>query len=100
MAMFYKPGEEKERPGVYIQIIDRGVDGEDVEFGSLVRPNEPPPPKFDTDGITVSYDATSKTATLFIPGGIVSTDGNGTVILLGVPAPASYDDNGNAKIGG
>lgn len=98
MAAFYKPGEHKQRPGVYIRIVNSGSDSAGVLATIPVQPTPTPTPPEETDGITVAYDGIS-IVTLSIPGCTVAYDGNGTVTLSGL-ASVEYDDNGIVTIGG
>lgn len=95
---FYKPGEQKLRPGVYIRIVNRGSDAAGVLPLTPVQPSPTPTPPDETEGITVTYDG-SGIVTLSIPGCTVAYDGNGTVTLSGL-ASVEHDDNGNVTIGG
>lgn len=97
MAAFYKPGEHKRRPGVYIRIVNRGTDAAGVMATIPVQPTPPPTPPAETDGITVAY--ANGIVTLSIPDCTVAYDGNGTVTLSGL-ASVEYDDNGIVTIGG
>ena len=89
---FFNPGERKNRPGVYLRIVNRGA------ASSEPYPQVTPAPPDETEGITVTYDD-SGLVTLSIPGCTVTTDGNGTVTLSGLTAPVTYDDAGNVTIG-
>ena len=91
---FYKPGEQKKRPGVYIRIVNRGADAAGV---LSVTPEESDPP-IEIDGFTVLHDSSGAVA-LYIPGCTATYDGNGTVTLSGLTS-AEYDDNGKVTIGG
>ena len=93
---FYKPGEQKRRPGVYIRIVNRGADAVGVLTVTPVEPDPSPP--IEIDGFTVLYDSSGAVA-LYIPGCTVTDDGNGTVTLSGLTS-AAYDDNGKVTIGG
>lgn len=97
---FFKPGERKKRPGVYLRIVNRGAASS--EPAAQVTPTPIPPviPPEDPDGITVAYSSTSRLVTLNIPGCTVSYDGNGTVTLSGLTVPVMDDGNGNITIGG
>lgn len=97
MAAFYKPGEQKLRPGVYIRIVNRGSDAGGVLATIPVQPTPPPTPPAESDGITVAY--TNGLVMLSIPGCTVAYDGNGTVTLSGL-ASVECDDNGIVTIGG
>lgn len=97
MAVFYKPGEHKRRPGVYIRIVNRGSDSAGVLPLTPVQPSPGPTPPDETDGITVAY--ANGIVTMSIPGCTVAYDGNGTVTLSGL-ASVEYDDNGIVTIGG
>lgn len=97
---FFKPGERKKRPGVYLRIVNRGAASS--EPAAIVQPTPIPPviPPDDPDGITVAYNSTSRLVVLNIPGCTVTHDGNGTVTLSGLTVPVTDDDNGNITIGG
>jgi hypothetical protein len=96
---FFKTGERKKRPGVYLRIMNRGAASS--EPAAIVQPTPIPPviPPDDPDGITVAYDS-SGLVTLSIPGCTVTHDGNGTVTLSGLTVPVTDDGNGNITIGG
>ena len=99
MAGFFYDGERKQRPGVYLRIMNRGAESTAPAY-QLVTPTPPPtPPSEDTDGITVAYDGISH-VTLSIPGCTVTHDGNGTVTLSGITVLVTDDGNGNITIGG
>ena len=93
---FYKPGEQKRRPGVYIRIVNRGADAAGVL--SLTPDESDPAPPIEIDGFTVLHDS-SGTVALYIPGCTATYDGKGTVTLSGLTS-AAYDDNGKVTIGG
>lgn len=97
---FFKPGERKNRPGVYLRIMNRGAASS--EPAAIVAPPPIPPviPPDDPDGITVAYSSTSRLVVLNIPGCTVTYDGNGTVTLSGLTVPVTDDGNGNITIGG
>lgn len=94
MAIHYREGEHKTRPGLYLRFVNRGQDRVAQE------PYTPPPaPPEEPDEITVSYDG-SGLVTLSIPGCTVSHDGNGNVLLSGLTVPVTNDGNGIITIGG
>lgn len=97
MAVFYKPGEQKRRPGVFIRIVNRGSDAAGVLPLTPIEPSPDPIPPAETDGITVAY--ANGLVTLSIPGCTVTYDGNGTVTLSGLSS-VECDDNGIVTIGG
>ena len=99
MSVFFNDGERKQRPGVYLRIVNRGADSTAPAYQQVTPTPPPSPPSDDTDGITVFYDA-SGLVTLSIPGCTVTHDGNGTVTLSGITVPVTHDDNGIVTIGG
>lgn len=91
---FYKSGERKHRPGLYMRLVNRGTDtGRFV----AVAPEEPEKPEL-SDDLIVSYGSGVVTITLPL-GSTVSYDGNGNVTISGLTS-AAYDDEGNVTIGG
>lgn len=92
---FYHIGERKERPGVYLRIVNRGT----VSYAPAYPPVTPPAPPDETEGITVAYDGRGL-VTLSIPRGTVSYDDNGIVTLSIPDCTVSYDGNGTVTIGG
>lgn len=94
MSMFYENGEKKNRPGLYLRIVNRG---KDAARAAASVPVEPEMPEL-TDELTVAY--TADVVTLTLPqGSTVSYDGAGTVTLTGLTS-VTYDDEGNVTIGG
>lgn len=90
---FYKIGERKNRPGVYLRFVDRGKDAGKV----AAAPAKPEPPDL-TDELIVEYRA--GVVTLMLPiGCTVAYDGEGTVTLSGLESVA-YEDDGIVTIGG
>ena len=94
MAGFYNIGEKKNRPGLYMRIVNRGTDAARAAAAVPVEPDQPEL----TDELTVAYSAGVVTLTL-PKGSTVSYDGAGTVTLSGL-ASVAYDDEGNVTIGG
>lgn len=97
MAGFYNIGEKKNRPGLYMRIVNRGTDAARAAAAVPVEPEQPDHPEL-TDELTVAYSAGVVTLTL-PKGSTVSYDGAGTVTLSGLESVA-YDDEGNVTIGG
>lgn len=99
---FFKPGERKKRPGVYLRIINRGADN--AEPAAIVEPTPIPPvippddPPVEADGLMVSYDGRS-VVTLTLPEGSTVSYADGTVTIAGLDAAVSYAD-GIVMIGG
>lgn len=90
---FYKIGEKKNRPGVYLRFVNRGKDADTA----AAAPPVPAPPEL-TDELIVEYRA--GVVTLMLPMGCtVSYDGAGTVTLSGLVSVA-YDEEGIVTIGG
>jgi len=94
MAGFYKTGETKKRPGVYMRIVNRGADAVSAE---ITIPAAPTPPEL-TEELIVSYRAGVVRLTLPL-GCTVTHDGSGNVTLSGLESVV-YDDEGNVTIGG
>ena len=94
MAGFYNTGEKKNRPGIYMRIVNRGAD---AARAAAPVPVTPEPPEL-TDELIVAYSAGVVTLTL-PQGSTVTYDGAGTVTLTGLTS-VSYDDEGNVTIGG
>lgn len=91
---FYNIGERKNRPGVYLRIVNRGADAAQAEAAAPVAPA---PPEL-TDEMIVSYRAGVVTLTL-PEGSTVSYDGAGTVTISGLTEAVTYED-GSVTIGG
>lgn len=94
MAILYTAGEKKNRPGVYMRIVNIGADAVQAAASTPVAPT--PPER--TDKLIVSYRAGVVRLTLPI-GYTASHDGAGNVTLSGF-AYAAYDGEGNVTIGG
>lgn len=90
----YHSGECKNRPGVYLRFVNRGVD--DVSAAPVIPDPEPPA---GTDGLLVSHDGIGGVTITLPKGSTVSHDGAGNVTLSGLTSVA-YDDEGNVTIGG
>lgn len=96
---FFRKGERKTRPGVYLRIMNRGAASS--EPAAIVQPTPIPPvipPDDDTDGLMVSYDG-SGVVTLTLPEGSTVSYADGTVTIAGLDADVSYAD-GIVTIGG
>lgn len=71
---FYQIGEQKNRPGVYLRIANRGADIVTASPLPVTPPQTPDSePPVETDGLLVSYDG-SNVVTLTLPEG--STENN------------------------
>ena len=99
---FFTPGEKKIRPGVFVRIVNRGVDVGDVAAMPVTPTPTPPPippdPPVETDGLMVSYDGSS-VVTLTLPKGSTVSYADGTVTIAGLTEAVSYAD-GIVTIGG
>lgn len=99
MAGFYREGERRQRPGVYLRIENIGADSSNPTYTQVAPTPTPTPPPDESRGIMVTYDGYGL-VTLSIPGCTVTHDGNGTVTLSGIGAPVTYSSAGNVTIGG
>lgn len=99
---FFRKGERKTRPGVYLRIMNRGAASS--EPAAIVQPTPIPPvvppddPPVETDGLMVSYDGSS-VVTLTLPEGTTVSYADGTVTIAGLTEAVSYAD-GIVTIGG
>lgn len=91
---FYKSGEQKIRPGVYLRVANRGTIS-----ATAFNPVPPmPDPPVETDGLMVSYDGVS-VVTITLPNGYTVSYADGTVTLAGLTEAVSHKD-GIVTIGG
>lgn len=99
---FFKPGERKKRPGVYLRIVNRATGSVEAEIPQVTPTPTPPPvtpdPPVETDGLMVSYDG-SGIVTLTLPAGSTVSYADGTVTIAGLTEAVSYAD-GIVTIGG
>lgn len=95
---FYNSGERKNRPGVYLRIVNRGEAAAPAVASLPVTPTPDPEPPVETDGLMVSYDGSS-VVTLTLPEGSTVSYADGTVTIAGLTEAVSYAD-GIVTIGG
>ena len=86
----YSSGREK-RPGIYRSIANIGRD-----IFSAIKTAQSSSGEVD-GGLTVTYDAETKTVIVTAPGATVSHDGAGTVTITGLTAA---HDGSTVTIGG
>ena len=94
---FYSIGEKKNRPGLYLRIVNRCPDTEEL-LPRPVIPTPDPDPPVETDGLMVSYDGEG-IVTLTLPEGSAVSYADGTVTITGLSESVSYAD-GIVTIGG